>query len=68
MKDFFISISNYYKALIAIIVGICTDMYIQKLVFIEAFTANIPLSIGAAYPFIFLFVLFVITCFRSKSE
>ena len=53
---------------IHLVVGICTDMYIQKLVFIEAFTANIPLSIGAAYPFIFLFVLFVITCFRSKSE
>ena len=68
--------NTVFKCMIAFIVltvihlvtGIGSDMYMQKLVFIEAFTANIPLIIGAAYPFIFLFVLFVNTCVRSKSE
>ncbi len=48
--------------------GIGSDMYIRKLILSEAFGKNIPLTIGAAYPFIFLFILFVITCFWSKSE
>lgn len=48
--------------------GIGSDMYIRKLILSEAFGKNIPLTIGAAYPFIVLFVLFAITCFWSKSE
>lgn len=48
--------------------GIGSDMYIRKLILSEAFAENIPLTIGAAYPFIVLFILFAITCFWRKSE
>lgn len=48
--------------------GIGSDMHIRKLIFSEAFSTNIPLTIGAAYLFIALFVLFAISCFWSKSE
>lgn len=48
--------------------GIGSDMYIRKLILSEAFDENIPLTIGAAYPFIVLFILFAITCFWRKSE
>ena len=48
--------------------GIGSDMYIRKLILSEALDENISLTISAAYPFIFLFILFAITCFWRKSE
>lgn len=70
------TIKIIFKCMVAFIVmtgvnfftGIGSDMYNQKILFSEAFDKNIPLAIGAAYPFIVLFVLFAVTCFWSRNE
>ena len=61
-------IAFFIITVIHLFVGVGSDMIICKLLFVEAFTANIPLAIGATYPFVILFVLFAVTCFWSKNE
>ena len=60
-------ISFIVLTIIHFLAGIGSDIYIQKIIFSEAFYANIPLAFGAAYPFFVLFIFFVITYLKFKS-